>query len=85
MILHASCIDIDGRGILILGESGSGKSTLAIQLIALGASLVADDKTLMTRVENHVVPGHHQRPDRSARNWLFKTKAGARNTASIDN
>ena len=55
MILHASCIDIDGRGILILGESGSGKSTLAIQLIALGASLVADDKTLVTRVENHVI------------------------------
>ena len=55
MILHASCIDINGRGILILGASGSGKSSLAIQLIALGASLVADDKTLVTQEENHVI------------------------------
>ena len=55
MILHASCIDINGRGILILGASGSGKSSLAIQLIALGASLVADDQTLVTQEENHVI------------------------------
>ena len=34
---------------LILGPSGSGKSALALQLIALGAVLVADDRTLITR------------------------------------
>ncbi|MDA3887407.1 MAG: serine kinase, partial [Allgaiera sp.] len=44
-ILHASCVALDGRGVLILGPSGAGKSGLALQLMALGARLVADDRT----------------------------------------
>lgn len=47
--LHASCVAVGGRGLLILGPSGSGKSALALQLIALGASLVADDRCLLWR------------------------------------
>ena len=47
--LHASTVDIDGKGILIKGPSGSGKSALALQLLALGAQLVADDRTLLLR------------------------------------
>jgi len=43
--LHATCVAIDGRGVLILGPSGSGKSSLALDLMALGARLVADDRT----------------------------------------
>ena len=43
-IKHATCVDIKGSGVLIVGHSGSGKSGLAIGLIALGASLVADDQ-----------------------------------------
>lgn len=42
--LHASCVAVEGRGLLILGPSGSGKSALALQLMALGARLVADDR-----------------------------------------
>ncbi|PZQ98029.1 MAG: serine kinase [Cereibacter sphaeroides] len=42
--IHASCVAAFGRGLLILGPSGSGKSSLALQLIGLGASLVADDR-----------------------------------------
>lgn len=42
--LHASCVALDGQGLLILGPSGSGKSALALQLMALGARLVADDR-----------------------------------------
>lgn len=47
--LHASAVAIDGRGCLITGASGSGKSTLAIELIGLGAGLVADDRTDIER------------------------------------
>lgn len=45
--LHASCIARDGAGLLILGAAGSGKSGLALVLMALGARLVADDRTLV--------------------------------------
>jgi HPr kinase/phosphorylase len=44
-ILHATCVAVDGRGLLILGPSGSGKSSLGLRLLSLGASLVADDRT----------------------------------------
>ena len=41
--MHATTVALRGRGLLILGPSGSGKSTLALQLMAVGARLVADD------------------------------------------
>ncbi|MEM7522664.1 MAG: serine kinase [Pseudomonadota bacterium] len=41
--LHAAAVALDGAALLILGPSGSGKSALALDLIALGARLVADD------------------------------------------
>lgn len=44
-VLHASCVARNGRAVLITGASGRGKSALALQLIALGAQLVADDRT----------------------------------------
>lgn len=46
-IVHASCVAVGGRGVLILGESGAGKSALALQLMALGARLVSDDRTIL--------------------------------------
>ena len=49
LTLHATCVALAGKGILIIGPSGSGKSALALQLIALGAVLVADDRTIVTR------------------------------------
>lgn len=53
--LHASCVAIGGRGVLILGPSGAGKSALALQLIALGAKLVADDRTDVIRRGDDVI------------------------------
>ncbi len=43
--INATCIEIDGKGVLLRGPSGSGKSDLALRLIDTGASLVADDYT----------------------------------------
>ncbi|AJE45332.1 Hpr(Ser) kinase/phosphatase [Celeribacter indicus] len=37
------------RALLIMGPSGSGKSSLALALMALGARLVSDDRTLLRR------------------------------------
>jgi HPr kinase/phosphorylase len=47
--LHATCVDVEGRGVLIVGASGTGKSGLALELMAHGARLVADDQTIVTR------------------------------------
>ena len=43
--IHATTVAFNGRGLVIIGPSGSGKSTLALQLMAVGAQLVADDRT----------------------------------------
>lgn len=48
VILHASAVSVAGRGCLIVGAAGSGKSTLALEMIALGAELIADDRTEVT-------------------------------------
>ncbi|QCI79531.1 aldolase [Hankyongella ginsenosidimutans] len=42
--VHASCVAVFGRGVLLLGESGAGKSSLALRLIDRGAMLVGDDR-----------------------------------------
>src|SRR2546423_3465696 len=52
--IHATCVlcaeagqafgTPPDAGVLLLGESGSGKSDLALRLIAMGATLVADDR-----------------------------------------
>lgn len=54
-ILHASCVAVEGRGLLILGPSGAGKSALAIRLVALGAALVSDDLTRVTLLGQRLV------------------------------
>jgi len=45
--IHASCVAIGGLGVLLLGKSGVGKSDIALQLIDRGATLVADDRTIL--------------------------------------
>ena len=43
--IHATAVDIEGYGILIIGSSGAGKSDVALRLIEnKGAILVADDR-----------------------------------------
>jgi serine kinase of HPr protein (carbohydrate metabolism regulator) len=46
--VHATCVAIGGRGILLRGPSGSGKSDLALRLIDRGARLVSDDYTIVS-------------------------------------
>ena len=49
--LHASCVAVGTRAVLICGAAGSGKSALALALLAYGAALVADDRTVVRKVE----------------------------------
>lgn len=49
LLVHGTCVDLDGRGILLRGPSGSGKSDLALRLIDGGARLVADDQVELRR------------------------------------
>ncbi len=43
-ILHAACVSLGDRAVVIVGASGTGKSALALTLMALGCTLVADDR-----------------------------------------
>ena len=42
--VHGTAVGVGGRGLLIVGPSGSGKSRLAVEMMALGAALVSDDR-----------------------------------------
>lgn len=53
--IHAGCVAIGDRGVLICGPSGSGKSDLAIRLIDRGARLVSDDYTIVRADSGRVV------------------------------
>jgi HPr kinase/phosphorylase len=43
--IHAGCVAMGRKGVLLLGPSGAGKSELALRLIDDGARLVSDDRT----------------------------------------
>lgn len=45
MLIHASCVAIDGKAVLLAGNPGCGKSDVALRLIDGGAELVSDDQT----------------------------------------
>lgn len=58
---HASCVCINGKGVLILGESGAGKSDLALRLIHSGAVLVADDQVKLAEKNGQLLASCHER------------------------
>lgn len=53
--LHATCVAIGGRAVLLAGISGIGKSDLALRLIDRGAVLVSDDYTLIKRIDGKLL------------------------------
>lgn len=54
-VIHATCISLNGSGVLLRGPSGSGKSDLALRLIDAGAVLVADDYCTLTHENGRLV------------------------------
>jgi serine kinase of HPr protein (carbohydrate metabolism regulator) len=55
ILVHGSCVAIDGIAVLLRGESGAGKSDLALRLIDRGARLVADDQVALELVGERAV------------------------------
>lgn len=53
--VQATCVVVDGVGVLLRGPPGSGKSDLALRLIDAGAVLVADDGVELRRRGDVVV------------------------------
>jgi len=45
---HASAVAVKGCGLLIIGAPRAGKTTLALEMVALGATLIADDRVVVT-------------------------------------
>lgn len=54
-MLHATCVAIGGRAVLIAGRSGTGKSDLALRLLDRGAALVSDDYTSVRRAGDTLI------------------------------
>ena len=59
VVLHATCVLIDGRAFLFAGASGMGKSTLAAGFASLGLTVFSED-VVRVQVEEGAPPQAHQ-------------------------
>jgi HPr kinase/phosphorylase len=78
--LHSSMVDIQGVGVLIVGESGIGKSECVLGLIERGYSLVSDDVTRIRRLEGRELTGTS---NDLTRHYIEVRGIGILNVASI--
>ncbi len=58
--LHASSVEICGKGIALCGDAGAGKSTTAAALALLGVPVLAEDITPLREVDGafYAIPGY---------------------------
>ncbi len=55
ILLHASCVDCDGKGVLFTGFSGVGKTTQAVLWEKFaGAEIINGDKALLREIDGEV-------------------------------
>ena len=77
--VHAACVALDGRGILLCGDSGAGKSTLAYACARAGWTYVSDDASFLLTCKAHerIVTGNcHQVRFRPSAAELFSEVQG---------
>ena len=55
IVVHATCVDVDGTAVLLRGPSAAGKSDLALRLIDAGAKLIADDQVQLAAVRGELI------------------------------
>jgi HPr Serine kinase C-terminal domain len=71
--LHAACVQIGGRGVLLCGESGAGKSSLSFACARRGWKFLSDDSSALVRKRpgRTVVGNPHQMRFRESAVELF--------------
>lgn len=80
--VHAACVALDGKGVLLCGDSGAGKSTLAFACARAGWTYVTDDATLLVheceseRKSQHVTGDCHRIRFRPSAAKLFPELQG---------
>lgn len=55
--IHGVLVDVDGEGVLIMGDSGIGKSEAALELVRRGHRLVSDDVVEISRISDVALIG----------------------------
>jgi HPr kinase/phosphorylase len=55
IVVHATCVDIDGVAVLLRGPFAAGKYDLALRMIDAGAKLVADDQMQLAAVRGELI------------------------------
>lgn len=55
--MHGVLVEVNGEGILILGESGVGKSETALEIVKRGHRLIADDQVEIRKVSETTLVG----------------------------
>src|SRR5438270_68430 len=60
--IHAACVELDGRGVLLCGDSGAGKSSLAYACAQAGWTYISDDASFLLndRVDSTVTGNYLQ-------------------------
>jgi hypothetical protein len=77
--IHAACVVLDGRGVLLCGDSGAGKTSLSYACARAGWQFVADDTSFLLHSETtrRVIGNYHQVRFRPSAAELFPEIAGA--------
>ena len=50
--IHAACVELDGRGVLLCGDSGAGKSSLSFACARAGWTYITDDASFLLNSRN---------------------------------
>jgi hypothetical protein len=76
--VHAGCVALDGRGVLLLGDSGAGKSTLSYACARAGWQYISDDASFLLNcsVRRRVIGNSRQVRLRPTAGELFPEIAG---------
>jgi hypothetical protein len=75
--LHAACVSLNDRGVLLMGESGAGKSTLSLHCLLRQLDFVSEDAVFVTAkglLATGIANFLHVCPD--TLRWLSKPEAG---------